>query len=100
MKRKIMSVMALALSIAVSVPATAGIKFADENDVPWEGAKTYIASVADLGLMVGQKNADGTSVFRAKDKVTYYETAQLAYNLLKEAGRQFLPTELQMTGRK
>ena len=30
--------------------------FADINNVPWEGAKTYINAVADAGLMGGDYN--------------------------------------------
>ena len=30
--------------------------FADINNVPWEGAKTYIQNVADIGLMVGESD--------------------------------------------
>ena len=57
--------------------------FADINNVPWEGAKTYINAVADAGLMVGDYNDAGKKVFRAKDGVTYCETMQLAYTLMK-----------------
>ncbi len=84
MKRRIVSI-AFLLCISMCFTVSAEIKFSDANDVPWEGAKSYISQVADMGLMVGQKNSDGTSVFRAKDKVTFFETAQLAYNILKEA---------------
>ena len=87
MKRKMVSILAVALCASMSVPAFADIKFSDANDVPWETAKVYISQVSELGLMVGQENADGTYLFRAKDKVTFYETEQLAYNLLKKVGK-------------
>lgn len=87
MKRKVSLALAAVLCMAVSVPSFAGVKFSDENDVPWDGAKAYIASVANLGLMVGQPNGDGTNIFRARDNVTYYETIQLAYNLVKNTAR-------------
>ena len=86
MKKKTAVLISSVLCLAMSVPAMAAVEFSDSNDVPWEGAKTYISRAAELGLMVGQENSDGTSVFRAKDQVTYCETMQLAYNLLKECG--------------
>ncbi len=85
MKRKAVSLLAVALCASMAVPAMAEIKFSDANDVPWETAKVYISQAAELGLMVGQENSDGTYLFRAKDKVTFFETEQLAYNLLKSA---------------
>lgn len=85
MKRKAVSLLAMALCASMAVPAMAEIKFSDANDVPWETAKVYISQAAELGLMVGQENSDGTYLFRAKDKVTFFETEQMAYNLLKSA---------------
>lgn len=62
--------------------------FYDIDSVPWDGAKTYISSVADKGLMVGDIDPDnGKKRFRAKAKVTYCETTQLAYTVLKNAGK-------------
>ncbi len=84
MKKKCVSLLAVALCASLTVPAMADIKFSDYNDVPWETAKVYISQAAELGLIVGQENSDGTYLFRAKDKVTFFETEQLAYNLLKE----------------
>jgi S-layer homology domain. len=82
---------AVLLSAVVAVSSTtismAAITFSDINDVPWDGAKNYVAKVAALGLMVGEENGDGTSLFRARDKVTYCETVQLAYNILKNEGK-------------
>ena len=92
MKKRTAVLISSVLCAAMSVQALASVKFSDENDVPWEGAKAYINQVASLGLMVGQTLDDGTNVFRAKDKVTYYEVMQLAYNLLKECGKA-VPSE-------
>lgn len=65
-----------------------GANFSDINNVPWPGAVTYINTVSDLGLMVGDIDAKtGKSMFRAKDHVTYCETTQLAYALLKKTGK-------------
>lgn len=87
MKRKMSAFITAAATISCATICMASITFSDINNVPWEGAKNYIVKVADLGLMVGQENGDGTSVFRAKDKVTYCETVQLIYNILKDQGR-------------
>ncbi len=87
MKRKAVSILAAALCAYMAVPAMAEIKFSDGNDVPWQTAKVYISQAAELGLMVGQENPDGSYLFRAKDKVTFFETEQLAYNLLKSSGK-------------
>lgn len=59
--------------------------FYDIDNVPWEGAKDYINAVSDYGLMVGDTDAYGRKVFRAKDPVTCSETAQLIYTVLKSA---------------
>jgi len=82
MKKRTTLILAAVLSAAMASSSLAAIKFSDENDVPWEGAKTYIAKAAELGLMVGEENGNGTNLFRANDNVTYFETMQLAYNIL------------------
>lgn len=53
MKRKAVSLLAMALCASMAVPVMAEIKFSDANDVPWETAKVYISQAAELGLMVG-----------------------------------------------
>lgn len=87
MKRKLMLLLSAAMIIGISTTSIAAVSFSDINNVPWEGAKTYINDVAGLGLMVGDQNSAGKTVFRAKDKVTYCETTQMAYNLLKKANK-------------
>ena len=82
-KRLLTSFMTAALITGSIAPQVMAANFADINDVPWEGAKTYINSVADAGLMVGDYNDKGEKVFRAKDKVSYCETMQLVYSLVK-----------------
>ncbi|MCI1930437.1 MAG: S-layer homology domain-containing protein [Clostridia bacterium] len=67
---------------SISIPVFAA-DFSDINDVPWEGAKTYISAVANDGLMVGDYDDSGRKVFRARDKVNYCETMQLVYELMK-----------------
>ena len=87
MKKRILTVLTAAAVLSTSVCASAAVKFSDMDNVPWEGAKTYIQNVADLGLMVGEKDEiNGGNIFRPKDRVTYCETLQLIYNLLKGSG--------------
>ncbi len=82
-KRLLTAFMTTALITGSIAPQAMAANFADINDVPWEGAKTYINSVADAGLMVGDYNDKGEKVFRARDKVSYCETMQLVYSLMK-----------------
>ena len=65
-----------------------GADFKDIDDVPWDGAKTFIKNVADLGLMVGDEDDYGKKVFRSKDKVTYCETMQLAYSIMDKTNKK------------
>ena len=82
MKRKIaLSLAAVMASSCMSVTGYAA-NFKDINDVPWDGAKTVINSVADLGLLSGYE--DGT--FRAKNSVTYCEAIQMLYTSLQRTG--------------
>lgn len=82
-KRLLTAFMTAALITGSIAPQAMAANFADINDVPWDGAKTYINAVADAGLMVGDYNAQGQKVFRARDKVSYCETMQLVYSLMK-----------------
>ncbi len=88
MKQKI-AVLLVACVLSTNFYAVSyGANFSDINNVPWPGAVTYINTVSDLGLMVGDIDAKtGKSMFRAKDHVTYCETTQLAYALLKKTGK-------------
>lgn len=85
MKKNLILCFACMMTVSMSVPAFAA-NFHDINDVPWEGAKTYINSAADQGLMVGSTDSSGNLVFRAKENVTLCETMQLAYSLAKKQG--------------
>lgn len=82
MKRLIALSLAAIMSVGMAVSASAA-NFSDINNVPWDGAKEYINSVADLGLMVGDTDSAGNKTFRAKDRITYCEAMQLAYSVLK-----------------
>lgn len=88
MKRKAAILLAVCMLSANFSVSSYGANFSDINNVPWPGAVTYINMVSDLGLMVGDIDAKtGKSMFRAKDHVTYCETTQLAYALLKKSGK-------------
>lgn len=81
MKKYTTLLTAALMSLGMTVSASAA-SFSDINNVPWEGAKEYINNAADLGFMVGDTDKDGNKVFRAKDRITYCEAMQLAYNVL------------------
>ncbi|MEA4815893.1 MAG: S-layer homology domain-containing protein [Lachnospiraceae bacterium] len=87
MKKGFSLLLAFTLTFGANVNALAATTFADINDVPWEGAKTYINSVSDLSLMVGDTNSAGQRVFRSEDKVTYCEATQLVYSILTKVGK-------------
>lgn len=83
MKRKLIIPIMIVTMLAGSIPAY-GANFSDINNVPWDGAKTYINKVADLGLMVGSKDSSGKTVFKAKDNLSYLECSQLIYAIFKD----------------
>lgn len=56
--------------------------FADINTVPWPGAKTFIDQAASLGLINGYLE-DGKKYCKPRNKVTYCETVQLMYSVMK-----------------
>lgn len=85
MKRFIALAVTAIMTIGSAITVSAAT-FYDINDVPWEGAKEYISSVSDLGLMVGDTDSSGRKVFRANDRITYCEAMQLVYSILKNAG--------------
>ncbi len=86
MMKKFIALAVTAIMTIGSVVTVSAATFYDINDVPWEGAKEYINSVSDLGLMVGDTDSSGRKVFRANDRITYCEVMQLAYSVLKNAG--------------
>lgn len=87
MKRKLAVVLAALMTLgSFTTVQAAKITFSDIDNVPWAGAVTYINGAAEAGLMVGDTDSKGNKVFRAKDQVTYCETMQLAYSILKAGG--------------
>lgn len=88
MKRNITFLMASIMAASCFSVTGYAANFSDINNVPWDGAKTYINSVADKGLMVGDIDPNnGKTRFRGKERVTYCETTQLAYTVLKKANK-------------
>ena len=85
MKKKITTFMAAVLTAGCfSVPGYAA-DFSDLDEVPWDGAKNYIQTVSDLGLMVGDIHpVTGKERFRPAARVSYCEATQLAYMVLKQ----------------
>lgn len=62
--------------------------FADINDVPWDGAKTYIKQAYNNGLMDGYEE-NGRRYFKANKSVTYIETVQMIYSIMNANGNNF-----------
>lgn len=57
-------------------------------------AESYINSVYENGLMVGDYNSAGARVFRGTENITYSETAQLIYTMALKSGFTTDVTEL------
>ena len=57
-------------------------------------AESYINSVYENGLMVGDYNSAGARVFRGTENITYSETAQLIYTMAMKSGFTTDVTEL------
>lgn len=94
MKKKITTFMAAVLTAGCfSVPGYAA-DFSDLDEVPWDGAKNYIQTVSDLGLMVGDIHpVTGKERFRPAARVSYCEATQLAYMVLKQTNNLKTSTE-------
>lgn len=86
MKKKLAVLLSAIMTLGSVTVAHAAVVFSDIKDVPWSGAETYINGAVEAGLMVGDTDKNGNKVFRARDKVTYCETMQLAYSILKQSG--------------
>lgn len=85
MKKKFVIPILISVLMSSSVSALAA-NFSDINDVPWEGAKTYINDVADKQIMVGSVEG-GKTLFKARNNLSYAEAAQICYTLLKSTGK-------------
>lgn len=84
------SVLAAAFLMSLTLDCSAAY-YSDINNLSWKGAEVYINSVTELGLMSGDTNSSGQRVFRAEDSVTYCETAQIIYNMMKKLGCADVP---------
>ena len=70
-----------------------GAVFSDVgSNLKW--AESYINSVYENGLMVGDYNSAGARVFRGMENITYSETAQLIYTMAIKSGFTTDVTEL------
>ena len=70
-----------------------GAVFSDVgSNLKW--AESYINSVYENGLMVGDYNSAGVRVFRGTENITYSETAQLIYTMAMKSGFTTDVTEL------
>lgn len=70
-----------------------GAVFSDVgSSLKW--AESYINSVYENGLMVGDYNSAGARVFRGTENITYSETAQLIYTMAIKSGFTTDVTEL------
>ncbi|KXL54276.1 endo-1,4-beta-xylanase A precursor [Anaerotignum neopropionicum] len=82
MKKKITLAMAAVMASSCMNVTGYAAGFKDINDVPWDGAKAVINSVADLGLLNGYED----NTFRARNNVTYCEAIQMLYSVLVKTG--------------
>ncbi|WP_317854903.1 S-layer homology domain-containing protein [Chakrabartyella piscis] len=86
MKKKWMTLLLAATLVFGSVPTVAfGSEFADIDSAPWEAAKDYIDEARNLSLMNGYLE-NGVRYCKPTNSVTYSETVQLIYSIMKEAG--------------
>lgn len=83
-KKVIIGLMTAAMCFGSSVAAF-GSAFSDINNVPWQGAATYIDKAYEYGLIAGY-NENGKLLCKAKNNVTYCESIQFVYNLLSKTG--------------
>lgn len=79
MKKYALTALTVAFCTAVSTVGY-GENLTDINNIPW--AKSYINSVYESGIMVGDTNSKGQRVFRGYDNMTYSEAAQLVYSIV------------------
>ena len=66
---------------SMAVPAY-GATFADIDTVTWSGFKPFLEEAAELGLMSGY-NENGKKYCKPRNNVTYCETVQLMYSIMK-----------------
>ena len=88
------AVTALAAAVCLTVSATGyGAVFSDVgSSLKW--AESYINSVYESGLMVGDYNDYGAKIFRGNENITYSEAAQLVYSMTVKSGFATDVTEL------
>ncbi|MCD8036725.1 MAG: S-layer homology domain-containing protein [Clostridiales bacterium] len=84
MKKFRFTAFTVALCTAAST-VSYGAVFSDVgSSLSW--AESYISSVYESGLMVGDYNSSGQRVFRGTENMTYSEAAQLIYSIVVQSG--------------
>lgn len=85
---------ALTAAVCLTVSSVGyGAVFSDiGSNIKW--AESYINSVYESGLMVGDYNDNGARVFRGNENITYSEAAQLVYSMVIKSGFSTDVTEL------
>ncbi len=84
MKKYVLTALTAAVCLTVSSVGY-GAVFSDiGSSLKW--AESYINSVYESGLMVGDYNSRGARVFRGSENITYSEAAQLVYSMTVKSG--------------
>lgn len=84
MKKYAITALAAAVSLTFSSVGY-GAVFSDiGSNLKW--AESYINSVYESGLMVGDYNSNGARVFRGTENITYSEVAQIVYTMAVKSG--------------
>lgn len=83
----------VATTLAVGSMGTVafGSVFADIKSVPWPGAATFIDQAQSVGLMNGY-DENGKKYCKPRNNVTYAETLQMIYSIMKVNGGQDVTT--------
>lgn len=82
MKKMITLVTAAGLVMSSMAVPVYGATFADIHTVTWSGFQPFLEEAAELGLMSGY-NENGKKYCKPRNNVTYCETVQLMYSIMK-----------------
>ena len=89
--KKLITFVTAASLLAGSMCTTAyAVTFADINTVTWSGFVPFIEEAAELGLMTGYDDEDGSGkkYCKPRNNVTYCEAVQLMYSVMKVYTKQ------------
>ena len=87
MKKIITFVTAASLLAGSMVTPVYAATFADINTVTWDGFKPFLEQAAELKLMNGY-DENGKKLCKPRNNVTYCETVQLMYSIMKAYTKQ------------